>query len=135
MRWNNGVPSDPSGLFGLTGNQKVGIPFGTQKFVGFTGQSIGNNASYVGTNANPQFFTDNTFNYYDNLTWQHGRHFFSIGGQATRYQQNYLNAGNVGFLGQFNYSGQFTALPDGNGIWSCGFRSGRNQRVSNLRLR
>lgn len=112
VRWNNGVPSDPSGLFGLTGDQKVGIPFGVQKYVGFAGQSISNNASYIGTNANPQVFTDNTFNYYDNLTWQKGRHYLSIGGQATRYQQNYLNAGNVGFLGQFTYSGIFSSNPN-----------------------
>jgi hypothetical protein len=108
VRWNNGVPSDPSGKFGLDGDSIVGIPFGTQAYVGFTGQSISNNASYIGTNANPQVFTDNTFNYEDNLTWQHGRHYFSIGGQATRYQQNYLNAGNVGFLGQFTYNGNYT---------------------------
>jgi hypothetical protein len=31
-----------------------------------------------------------------------------MGGQATRYQQNYLNAGNVGFLGQFTYSGTYS---------------------------
>ena len=129
VRWNNGVPSDPSGLFGLTGDQKVGIPFGTQKFVGFTGQSLNNNASYVGTNANPQFFTDNTFNYEDNLTWQRGRHLLSMGAQATRYQQNYLNAGNVGFLGQFNYSGQFTALPAGGGYGPADFILGRIQNV------
>jgi Carboxypeptidase regulatory-like domain/TonB dependent receptor len=131
VRWNNGIPSDPSGLFGLTGDQKVGIPFGTQKFVGFTGQGISNNASYIGTNANPQFFTDNTFNYYDNLTWQHGRHFLSIGGQATRYQQNYLNAGNVGFLGQFSYNGQFTALPGGAGYGPADFILGR---IANVQL-
>src|SRR5215831_4015016 len=129
VRWNNGVPSDPSGLFGLTGDQKVGIPFGTQKFVGFTGQSLNNNASYVGTSANPQFFTDNTFNYEDNLTWQRGRHLLSMGAQATRYQQNYLNAGNVGFLGQFNYSGQFTALPAGGGYGPADFILGRIQNV------
>jgi hypothetical protein len=131
VRWNNGIPSDPSGLFGLTGDQKVGIPFGAQKFVGFTGQSLGNNASYIGTNANPQFFTDNTFNYYDNLTWQRGRHFLSIGGQATRYQQNYLNAGNVGFLGQFSYNGQFTALPGGAGYGPADFILGR---IANVQL-
>jgi hypothetical protein len=108
VRWNNGVPSDPSGKFGLDGDQIVGIPFGTQAYAGFTGQSISNNASYIGTSANPQVFTDNTFNYEDNLTWQRGRHYFSIGGQATRYQQNYLNAGNVGFLGQFTYNGVYT---------------------------
>lgn len=129
VRWNNGVPSDPSGLFGLTGNQKVGIPFGTQEYVGFTGQSIGNNGSYIGTNANPQVFTDNTFNYYDNLTWQRGRHYLSIGGQATRYQQNYLNAGNVGFLGQFSYTGQFTALPGGAGYGPADFVLDRIQNV------
>ena len=129
VRWNNGVPSDPSGQFGLTGNQKVGIPFGTQKYVGFTGQSLNNNASYIGTNASPQVFTDNTFNYQDNFTWQRGRHFLSIGGQATRYQQNYLNAGNVGFLGQFSYNGQFTGLPGGSGYGPADFVLGRIQNV------
>src|ERR1700733_10077814 len=108
VRWNNGVPSGPTGQFGLTGDSKGGIPFGTQHYVGFTGQSISNNASYIGTNANPQVFTDNTFNYYDNLTWQRGRHLFTMGGQATRYQQNYLNSGNVGFLGQFGYTGAYS---------------------------
>jgi hypothetical protein len=130
LSWNNGVPSDPSGLFGLTGDQKVGIPFGPQKFQGFTGQSINNNASYIGTNANPQFFTDNTFNYYDNLAWQKGRHYFSIGGQATRYQQNYLNAGNVGFLGQFGYTGQYTGNAGGNGYGPADFVLGLVQNVS-----
>jgi Carboxypeptidase regulatory-like domain len=129
VRWNNGVPSDPSGLFGLTGDQKVGIPFSTQKYVGFTGQNIGNNASYIGTNANPQVFTDNTFNYQDTLTWQRGRHFLSIGGQAARYQQNYLNAGNVGFLGTFGYTGQYTALPSGGGYGPADFVLGRIQNV------
>ena len=129
VRWNNGVPSDPTGLFGLTGNQKVGIPFGTQLYVGFTGQNIGNNASYIGTSANPQVFTDNTFNYEDTLTWQRGRHFLSIGGQATRYQQNYLNAGNVGFLGTFGYTGQYTGLASGGGYGPADFVLGRIQNV------
>jgi len=138
VRWINGVPSDSTGKFGLNGDSVVGIPFGTQKYEGFTGQSIGNSnlgslslsgASYIGTNANPQVFTDNTFNYYDNLTWQHGRHYFQIGGQATRYQQNYLNAGNVGFLGQFSYNGQFTALPNGIGYGAADFVLGRIQNV------
>jgi hypothetical protein len=134
VRWNNGVPSDPSGLFGLTGDSTVGIPFGTQAYAGFTGQSIRNNASYIGNSANPQVFTDNTFNYYDNLTWQRGRHYFSIGGQATRYQQNYLNAGNVGFLGQFSYSGSYSGNPnaaDGPGYGPADFVLGR---ISNTQL-
>lgn len=128
VRWNNGVPSDPSGLFGFTGDSKVGIPFGAQAYVGFTGQSISNNASYIGNSANPQVFTDNTFNYYDNLTWQRGRHLFTMGGQATRYQQNYLNAGNVGFLGQFTYSGTYSGDPNasnGPGYGPADFVLGR----------
>ncbi|MGC2474392.1 MAG: carboxypeptidase regulatory-like domain-containing protein [Candidatus Sulfotelmatobacter sp.] len=123
VRWNNGIPTDPSGVFGLNGNQKVGIPFGKQLFDGFSGQSI-NTASYIGANANVQVFTDNTFNYYDNLTWQRGRHLFTMGGQATRYQQNYVNAGNVGFLGQFSYSGIFSSnssASDGPGYGPADF--------------
>src|SRR3984885_2285723 len=128
VRWNNGVPSDPTGQFGLAGDSKVGIPFATQQYVGFTGQSISNNASYIGTNANPQVFTDNTFNYYDNLTWQRGRHLFTMGGQATRYQQNYLNSGNVGFLGQFGYTGAYTenlSASNGPGYGPADFVLGR----------
>jgi hypothetical protein len=134
VRWNNGVPSDPSGLFGLKGNSTVGIPFGTQAYVGFTGQKITNNASYIGNSANPQVFTDNTFNYYDNLTWQRGRHLLTMGVQATRYQQNYLNAGNVGFLGQFTYSGSYSGNPnatDGPGYGPADFVLGR---ISNTAL-
>lgn len=131
VRWNNGVPSDPSGQFGYTGDSKVGIPFGTQLYVGFTGQSINNGVSYLGTNANPQVFTDNTFNYEDNLTWQRGKHYLSIGGQATRYQQNYINAGNVGFLGQLSYNGQFTGPAGGSGWGAADFVLGR---ISNVQL-
>ena len=131
VRWNNGVPSDPTGQFGFTGDSKVGIPFGTQLYEGFTGQSISNGVSYLGTNANPQVFTDNTFNYEDNLTWQRGKHYLSIGGQATRYQQNYINAGNVGFLGQLSYDGQFTGPAGGSGWGAADFVLGR---ISNVQL-
>lgn len=129
VRWNNGVPSDPSGLFGLAGESKVGITFPfTQQYAGFTGQNIGNNASYIGTQASPQVFTDNTFNYQDTLTWQRGRHLLTTGVQATRYQQNYLNAGNVGFLGQFQYNGSYTSnlnAANGAGYGPADFVLGR----------
>ena len=129
VRWNNGVPSDPSGLFGHNGESKVGITFPfTQQYAGFTGQNIGNNASYIGTQASPQVFTDNTFNYQDTLTWQRGLHLFTMGVQATRYQQNYLNASNVGFLGQFQYTGTYTSnsnAANGAGYGPADFVLGR----------
>jgi hypothetical protein len=120
VRWHNGVPSDPTGDFGYKGDQVVGIPFpGAQAYVGFSGQCISPDgasncgatgaASYLGSAASLQVFIDNTFNYQDNLTWQRGRHLLTMGGQATRYQQNFTNAGNVGFLGQLAYSGTYTS--------------------------
>ncbi|QNI32348.1 TonB-dependent receptor [Alloacidobacterium dinghuense] len=112
VRWDNSIPTDPTGAFGLTGNNVVGIPFGTQIYPGFSGQSLNNNASYLGSPANIQVIRDNTFSYGDNLTWQHGLHFFSMGVEAIRYQQNYFNADNFGFLGTFNYNGNFTSNPD-----------------------
>jgi Carboxypeptidase regulatory-like domain len=118
VRWDQGIPTDPTGLFGLTGNAKVGIPFGVQFYPGFSDQSIGSGASDVGTSANPQQFRDNTFNYQDNITWQHGRHLLSFGVQALRYQQNYVNAINFGFLGSQGYNGAYTQNSTGGGGYS-----------------
>ena len=112
VRWDNSIPTDPTGNFGLNGNKVVGIPFGTQIYPGFSGQSLNNNASYLGSPANIQVIRDNTFSYGDNLTWQRGLHFLSMGVEAIRYQQNYYNADNFGFLGTFNYTGNFTSNPD-----------------------
>jgi hypothetical protein len=137
VRWHNGVPSDPTGQFGLKGDQVVGIPFpGAQAYVGFTGQSITSSgvsgalggASYFGTQASLQVFIDNTFNYQDNLTWQRGRHLLTVGGQATRYQQNFTNASNVGFLGQLQYTGTYTSngnVSNGPGYAPADFVLGR----------
>jgi hypothetical protein len=145
VRWHNGVPSDPTGQFGYKGDQVVGIPFpGSQAYVGFTGQSIvssGANgslggATYFGTPASLQVFIDNTFNYQDHLTWQRGRHLLTMGGQATRYQQNFTNASNVGFLGQFQYTGTYTSngnVTNGPGYAPADFVLGRifNSQLAN----
>ena len=112
VRWDQGVPTDPTGVFGLTGNKVVGIPFGTQQYAGFSNQSLGDNLSSVGSPGAPQILRDNTFSYYDNLTIQHGRQTFSMGVQAIRYQQNYALTGAQGSTGQFNYNGIFTG-PNG----------------------
>ena len=111
VRWDSGVPTDPTGLFGLTGNKVVGIPFGAQTYVGFSDQHLNDNFSDTGTPGAPQILRDNTFSYGDNLTLQKGKHLLSLGVQAFRYQQNYALTGAQGSLGQFNFDGTFT----GNG--------------------
>jgi hypothetical protein len=109
--WANGLPSDPTGLFGLTGDQKVGITAPAQNYVGFANQGI-SGLSSVGTPAQGGGLIDNTYSYLDTLTWQRGRHLISAGLQATRYQNNYPTANNFGFLGSLNYSGAFTTNPN-----------------------
>ena len=109
--WETGIPTDPSGLFGLKGNAVVGIPYGTQNYVGFSNQGI-NGLTNVGTAAQGGGLIDNTYSYIDDLTLQRGKHFISIGIQALRYQNNYPTANNYGFLGSLNYSGAFTSNPN-----------------------
>jgi hypothetical protein len=122
VNWNQGTPGDPSGQFGLTGNAKVGIPFGTQTFVGFSNQGFGINAGFggggstsditdVGTPGLSGGVIDNTYSYIDNITWQKGRHTLSAGIQAIRYQNNYPTGNNYGYLGTLDYTGAFTSNP------------------------
>jgi hypothetical protein len=116
IRFNNGVSTDPSGIFGLTGNQLVGIPGNPQKTAGFSAQNFnGTSGDYYpsgfGTNPSPEIFVDNVFGYSDNLTWQRGRHLLKFGGEFLRYEQNSFYPGNDGELGAFNYTGAYTANP------------------------
>ncbi len=112
IRWQSGIPTDPSGQFGLTGDAKVGIPF-TQPYVGFSAQSTSNTGlSNIGTSGSPTIIIDNTFSYSDDLTWQHGKHLIKGGAQLLRYQENQFYAGNQGALGIFSYNGNFTSNPN-----------------------
>ncbi|HZY62225.1 MAG TPA: carboxypeptidase regulatory-like domain-containing protein [Edaphobacter sp.] len=125
VRFNSGVTTDPSGVFGLNGNSIVGIPSKAQQTAGFSQQNFSSGTSgglgggttgigaisSVGANPTPEIFIDNVFQYADDLTWQHGRHLMKFGAQITRYQQNSFYPGNNGELGYMNYTGQFTALP------------------------
>ncbi len=116
IRFNNGVSTDPSGIFGLNGNKIVGIPGNPQPTAGFSTQNFNNTsgANYptsFGTNPSPEIFIDNVFGYSDNLTWQKGRHLLKFGGEFIRYQQNSFYPGNDGELGAFNYTGAFSSNP------------------------
>jgi hypothetical protein len=116
IRFNNGVSTDPSGLFGLTGNATVGIPGNPQQTAGFSSQNFNGTSgagfpSGFGTNPSPEIFIDNVFGYSDNLTWQKGRHLLKFGAEFVRYQQNSFYPGNDGELGAFNYTGAFSSSP------------------------
>jgi hypothetical protein len=116
IRFNNGVSTDPSGIFGLTGNTLVGIPGNPQQTAGFSSQNFnGTSGAYYpsgfGTNPSPEIFIDNVFGYSDNLTWQRGRHLLKFGAEFLRYQQNSFYPGNDGELGAFNYTGTYSANP------------------------
>jgi hypothetical protein len=126
IRYNSGVTTDPSGVFGLNGNSIVGIPSQAQQTAGFSSQSFSNTGSIIGNTGNgvisnvganptPEIFIDNVFQYGDNLTWQKGKHLIKFGAELTRYQQNSFYPGNDGELGTFTYSGQFSADPAANG--------------------
>jgi len=110
--WAQNFSTDPTGQFGTSGNQKVGIPFPNQAYAGYSGQSI---SGGINAGGNPVYgggLIDNTYSYIDDLTWQHGLHTFHFGVQALRYQNNYPTANNNGYLGLLTYGGAFT----GNGV-------------------
>ena len=120
IRFNSGVTTDPSGIFGLSGNSIVGIPSTAQLTAGFSSQSFsvqnGTGApSNFGANPTPEIFIDNVFGYSDSLTWQRGKHLFKFGGSFLRYQQNSFYPGNDGELGFFDYNGVYSVTPQATG--------------------
>ncbi|HEY2469163.1 MAG TPA: TonB-dependent receptor [Terracidiphilus sp.] len=115
--WNQGFPQDPTGAFGTSGNAKVGISFPNQQYNGFTNQNLSGGLSSLGTSAYNGGVIDNTYSYIDNVTWQHGLHYISMGIEARRYQNNYPTGNNDGYLGSLNYSGAFTSNGNGSGGW------------------
>jgi hypothetical protein len=130
VQWNEGLPQDSTGAFGTSGDTKVGITFPDQAYAGFTFQSIAGGLTGVGNpGLNGGSLIDNTYSYIDNITWQHGLHFLSMGIQALRYQNNYPTSNNNGYLGSMNYTGVFTALPHGAGYGGADFLLDRVQSV------
>ena len=100
---------DWSGRLGANGNQEFGIP-GGQAIAGVSSVNLGASLTGVGSSGVTSATADNKFMYYNNLTWQAGRHLLKMGAQFTRYQQNRYYSGNNGVLGLFTYSAQYTGL-------------------------
>jgi Carboxypeptidase regulatory-like domain/TonB-dependent Receptor Plug Domain len=109
--WATNYPIDTTGVFGDTGDAKVGIPFPNQSFAGFTYQGIAGPVSGFGNPAQGGGLIDNTYSYIDDVTWQRGLHTITMGIQAMRYQNNYPTANNSGYLGSLGYTGDFTSNP------------------------
>ncbi|MFN9296286.1 MAG: carboxypeptidase regulatory-like domain-containing protein, partial [Acidobacteriota bacterium] len=105
----NDRPIDWSGQLGNDANQRFGIP-GGQPFAGLSSIGIGGGLSGIGSLGIASRTSDNTFIFYDNLTWQKGRHLIKMGGQFMRYQQNRYYSGNNGILGVFRYNGTYSGL-------------------------
>ena len=143
IRWVQGIPTDTTGAFGLTGNTKVGINY-VQPYPGFTLQDFGavqglSNQNYLtglGTPGLGSSLINNIFTYGDNLTIELGRHTVHLGAEIVRYQQNNFYPGNDGVMGRIQYSGAFTGDTvsdfDTDQVWYAGVagnvgRSGQRQ--------
>lgn len=112
IRWIQGEPVDTTGAFGLHGDATVGICSGcTQPFEGFAAQNV-SGLNTPGNSAGGTNFIDNTFDYSEALTWQHGNHSSKVGVEFVRYQQNNFYPGNDGALGGFTYNGEFSSNPN-----------------------
>ncbi len=130
------TPTDVSGQFGLTGNQKLGIP-GTQLVPGISTFDLSAtenlndigipvidayNGAYGGIDSDSIV---NAYTYGDNLSWQLGRHTLKFGAQALRYQENRYYSGNDGTLGYFVYSGAITGSSWGDFLSNQAFKFGQ----------
>lgn len=109
----NDVALDWSGQLGSDGNQKFGIP-GGQPIPGLSGVGLGGGLSGIGSGASISNTTDTKYIFYDNLTWQKGKHLIKAGGQFMKYNQDRYYAGNNGALGLFRYTGTYTGLDYGD---------------------
>src|SRR6185312_3749367 len=106
--WNQGAPVDTTGVFGMNGNQLLGIQGGNGA-PGFSSQEFG--LTNIGNRGIYSDIIDNNYTYGDNLTWQKGVHLFKFGAELIRYQQNIIYSGVAGASGYIGYSGAFTGDP------------------------
>jgi hypothetical protein len=109
--WAQNFSTDPTGVFGNSGDAKIGIPFPNQAYAGYTYQSITGGITAGGNPVYGGGLIDNTYSYMDDVSWQHGKHALTFGTQSLRYQNNYPTANNYGYMGSLDYSGAFTSNP------------------------
>jgi hypothetical protein len=103
------ILTDPSGVLGESGNEKLGIP-GGQPIVGASSVGIGDGFSGIGSAGTISTTQDTKFQVYNNLTLLRGRHSIKVGGNWIRYLQDRFYPGNNGVLGLFGYSTRYTGV-------------------------
>lgn len=107
--WDEAVPNDLTGAFGMKGDSLLGVLGGNQA-PGFAAQE----ASGITAPGNRGIYSDNVmtnFTYGDNLTWLVGAHSLKFGAQFIRYQENIIYSGVSGAEGFLSYNGNFTSDP------------------------
>ena len=107
--WAQNFSVDSTGQFGVAGNAKVGINFPNQSVPGYSSQNLGGGIFAGGNAVYGGGLIDNTYQYLDSASWQHGRHYLNFGISAFRYENNYPTANNNGYLGNLSYNGQYTS--------------------------
>jgi hypothetical protein len=132
---NQNISGDPSGLFGTSGDAKVGIPLPSQQIAGFTYMSLNTadisnfgTAYYTGA-----FNLDNNFDYSDTVTWVHGAHVTKFGADLVRYQQAFFAPSNLGGqLGYFNYTGNYTGSAGAYGFADFLLDQAQNAQIAGV---
>jgi outer membrane receptor protein involved in Fe transport len=100
---------DPTGVLGITGNQKLGIP-GSQPISGASQVTMASEFTNIGSSATDSSEVDNDYHLADNFSKTVGRHSLKMGANLIRYQENRFYAGNNGLLGNFIYNGTYTGV-------------------------
>jgi hypothetical protein len=100
----------------------AGTPMAIPRFIVAGFPTMGGAGGFTGTTGGGIVLVrNNTFQLYDNLSWQRGSHAFKFGGELLWVQYNRIESPNL--IGTFNFTNGFTtrtAKNDGTGI-SAGF--------------
>ncbi len=109
--WAQNFSTDPTGVFGTSGDAKIGIPFPNQAFDGYTYQSITGGITAGGSPVYGGGLIDNTYSYMDDVSWQHGKHAFTLAPSRCATRTTIRPPTITGIWESLDYSGAFTSNP------------------------
>ncbi|MCU0246570.1 MAG: TonB-dependent receptor, partial [Bryobacter sp.] len=115
---------DWSGQLGSDGNARFGIP-GGQPIPGLSSVAVGGGLTGIGSGGVISNTADNKYQFFENLTYQTGRHLIKMGGSIMRMQQNRYYSGNNGVLGLFRHDGTYSGVDHGDFLLNALASKGR----------